>query len=127
MIDLRNWTKQVFTSDPIYDANLVYNLFVVKDRITRDSSENAFQKDQLYDLVVKVDEVVKSEGNWDYFLKEFNLKKSDEELVLLKITDTSNVLLYLVCSQRRVPAEVKIGEVVRVNKVAKSKGLMSSK
>lgn len=104
---------------------MIYNLFVVKERISREADSGFHQKDQLFDMVVKVDEVQPSRGNAAFFEKEFNLKS--EEFMLIKMTDTSNVLLYLVCTEQRVPTDLKIGDVIRVNKVAKSKGLMASK
>jgi hypothetical protein len=74
-----------------------------------------------------VDEIVMQDKNEELFSKEFGIEMCIDKKVLLKMTDTSNVLLNVICLQKMLPVSLKIGDVVKVAKVIKADNLMKTK
>lgn len=75
------------------------------------SGPGYYPQEREYCLVVKVEDIEQ--------IAQESFKGAEK--VCLKITDSSNLLFSVILPQILLPKELKVGDVVRITKVAKSK------
>lgn len=99
---------------------LFHPLHKVRDKIQREEEENKINTyEQFYDVVAKVDDIILQRDEPSLFETHFGIHLSRNNLVLVKISDTSNILMETIVAEDSLPHDIKVGNVVRICRLQK--------
>jgi len=106
--DLRTFSQDYFLNELFYEQNMVMTLHKVRETIINDQKNpNPLPYEREFDLVVKIDEMI----------TEPLSQSETDEMLSINMTDTTNLIYQVSVPLKLMPANVVVGDVIRINKL----------